>query len=297
MVARSYDRDWNLREQWTRVLRETEYVEKFLGDDGLPLIQTIALRFSKDVRQPAILKLAPKLIQDSWDSAALAMESALEFMHNIGIPDASLLPYPGLLLPLAGMIWEQGGNYPAVENLALQQWIWSRGLTSAYDAASSTRIVSDYKALMAETLKPDVVDVSRVQQATRRQQPAVWRTFLSLLANIGGIEPIEGVRLAEYAAGELVPVSLFPRTSSSQGSPHLKVLGLMLVSRRTARGLRGRGLSAALAESSLRRGALGSQLLPTRNFEEWALDPDALIENRSARLVDALWNSFGIESV
>ena len=55
-------------------------LERFIGENGLPVLQAIALRRDKNVRQEAVLKIPKEAIHDRWDATVDGMESAIRFL-------------------------------------------------------------------------------------------------------------------------------------------------------------------------------------------------------------------------
>jgi len=49
MVAQLYEPNWNLRDKWEVARSTSPMIDRFLGDDGLPILQAISLRFGADV--------------------------------------------------------------------------------------------------------------------------------------------------------------------------------------------------------------------------------------------------------
>ena len=101
VVARVYEPQWNLRTYWDDARLEAELLETFLGDNGLPVLQAIALRRDRNVRQEAVLQIPKEAIHDRWEAAVAGVESAIEFLvKECGVLKRAWLPYPNQLVIL-----------------------------------------------------------------------------------------------------------------------------------------------------------------------------------------------------
>jgi hypothetical protein len=282
LVARVYDQDWNLRLKWNTARREIEPIAHWLGEDGLPVVQAISLHLDSDVRQPAMLALRNSDIRAEWDNAVDNTARAIEKLRDIGVPSPNWMPYRGLLLPLAELAARNGPSALQNDHGRLATWFWGRSFALNYDVGSSTRIVSDAKLLTATegdfAHDEFMVDRQVLLNSTRKQQGALWSAFLSLLSSCSARDLVTG-EVLEDPADDAVPVSLFPRTGS--GDMHLRVLGLVLLSRKSAAKLRKDRLGFL---KEINPEAARSQLLPADGLLESLLDPGSLFENRLASI-------------
>jgi hypothetical protein len=287
LVARTYTQDWNLRLKWEEAKRETDHLESFLGDDGLPVLQTIALRDKNDIRQPALLSLDRARIHDEWAGAIERTDKALAFVQQLGVHNPNWLPYWQLILPLASLAADSElDDHTDV----LNSWFWGRSLSVEYETASSTKVASDYRLLTRVLRDAAVLETMRVSRetlrtSTRKQQAALWRTFLSLMTKRGVRDLLTGdVLIADQPGSDVVVVSLFPVPQAAGGSaPHLRILSQVIVTKETARRLRQSSLLALAAEGGLPDPAdeiLASQFLPGRSQLLRAGDPQQLIDLR-----------------
>lgn len=290
MVARAYVPGWNLRDQWDAAVREYETLDLFLGDDGLPVLQTISLVDEMDVRQPAVLGLSPRRVHEAWEKAVAAMDSAISVVQTFGAVRPEQLPYRSQLLTLAGLAWD----FDLLEHARkLERWFWATSLSGAYDVGSSTRVVSDLKDLRAwiregeEPPRP-FVSFDTLVSASRRRYPPLWRAFMSLLTRAGAVDLLEGVGL-DAPATKVVAVSMF---QSGSGGMHLCIFGQVQATRETARrakrdSLLGLLISAAPTETELRR-----QLLPAE-LGSFAGDPRGLLERRVEDSIEFIRQAVG----
>lgn len=275
MVARTYDPAWNLRDEWEIARTNSQVIDSFL-DDGMPILQTIALSERNDVRQSAVLKLAPESVRNGWEAAVTGMEQALNFLINeCGVAYSDWLPYNVLAVALASF----ASRYDLAEHSnALRRWFWSRSFSLFYDAAANTRVVADYRVLMANAsdgLELTVPPVSEriLLSATRKSHRALWAAFLCAL-QANGARDLLGYELEpdsrkHPALGPIRPTSIAGAEENEDAIPlRLRVLNVVLASRQTAYALRRSGLlrvvDQALERSSERdvNEALTSQFLP-----------------------------------
>lgn len=280
LVARVYDPEWNLRDRWDIARREREPIAHWLGEDGLPVIQVISLNLEGDVRQPALLDLKAREIRDSWERAVSSTEAAVLKLREIGVPAPSWMPYRGLLLPLADRAMRLGGA-SLQDSGQLATWFWARSFGMDYSVGSSTRIALDSRLLADET--PDwtnasfAIDRRLLQKATRRQQSALWSAFISLLASDSPRDLLTG-EVIENPAEDAAVVSLFPR---GEGDLHLRVLGMVLLTRQSARQIRrDRATFLRAAQPS----AFGTQLLPDQPLLNALADPSEFLRLRAELL-------------
>lgn len=288
LVARSYTRDWNLREEWTRARAESPLIDAYLGDDGLPAAQVLALKEIQDIRRPALLDMPRDVIQNGWGRAVTAMESALEFLSEAGMRHPAWLPYPTLSIPLAALALDHDLRS---SRDVLEAWLWGRSFAGDYDVASSTKIASDYATLrraLADVERPHVeIPISRAHSATRRQGGSLWRAFLSLMLRKGARDLLTGEPLCQtpFVASEVVALPILPRSAGTDDAPHLRLLAQILM-RRGRRGISQGGTLRLLIDSPDRPAGtdewLQSQFLPPhRELAALALTPDRLFDYRS----------------
>lgn len=293
MVAKLYDPQWNLRERWETATREAPVVDYFLANDGLPVLQVLALRYQGDVRQRAVTDLPRELVHEKWDAAVEAVEFAVRFVVDCcGVGAREWLPYKGMILPLAAL--QLGGRFD--ENVSIR-WFWHRAFATFFDAAANTRLVSDFynlleRDLRALGLEPVALAPVRLEDATRKRQASIWAAFLcslkvrgaeDLASGEGFLYPADLVRhRAEKGSGRPTVVSVFPRPTddTTEAAPlHLRVLGMVLAHPETARLIRRLGFAEMCRRAVETHGIervqelLARQLLPA--FEQLDLIEEA----------------------
>jgi hypothetical protein len=274
MVARVYEPNWNLRDEWDQAKDDYPILDEFLQTDGMPLLQVVALREVSNVRQSAVLDMNPAVVRRDWPPCVQAMNAALQFLRDrCGVTDPEWLPYQVMLVGLSALFMAQ--RRPSDDDL--QRWFWRRSFTLHFDAAANTRIVSDYNALIGnppgETEDPALSE-STLLRATRRSHRAFWGAFMCALSHHEARE-ILGGHFEQGGRGEHAArsTSVFERTVPvPYGEPplHLRVLGMVQASRTSASLIRKHGLvgaiAAAVEKQSGRSGidaALESQFLPS----------------------------------
>src|SRR5438067_3499424 len=291
MVARVYEPGWNLRDFWERARAGGVLIDAFLGEDGMPILQTIAMRQARNIRESAILDLPQIIVRNQWEEAASAVDAALRFLlRECGVVRADWLPYRGMMLPLAAIALERD---LADHAPLLRQWFWSRSFALAFDAAANTRVVADYDALVdcieggAELAVPPA-SAAALLDASRRRQSAIWRAFLCALAVRRAID-VSGEDLgfgdaaerSETRGPQVAVASVLSRSVvvPPRAEPaHLRVLGLVVATRQTARRVQEEYLETIVEDAIAEHGheavdiALESQFLPPRDELEDAED-------------------------
>lgn len=287
MVARAYEPKWNLRDQWDAATRDYESLDLFLADDGLPVLQTIALADRQDVRQPAVLDLSPARVHEAWDRAVASMDAAISLVRTFGAVGPEQLPYKAQLLTLAGLAWDRDLNQHAVK---LERWFWATSLSGAYDVGSSTRVVSDVRELRRwldggdEPERP-AVSFDTLVSATRRRFPPLWRTFISLLTRAEAVDLLDPTN----DDSKVVAVSLF---QPEPGGVHLRIFGVVKATRSTARQAKRESILGLLLAEPPTQLALDGQLLPA-DLRRYAGDSRGLLERRVELALDFLKVTLG----
>jgi len=307
VVARSYKPEvWNLRDAWDETRATHPLIAHFLGEDGLPILQTIALLHNGDVRQSAVLSLDPPIVQHNWRRASNGVEEALDFLYGrCGVREVGWLPYRGMLLPLAALAAQQqftGRDFPV-----LDRWFWSIAFGLGYEVAANTSLVSDYQTLKRARESDQDISVPRVHagviyDASRRRPAAIWRAFQCALA-ANGADDLSGDSLNYTEPGDdgarppdVVTASIYtPGDSrpSMDPPPHLRVLSLVLMNRQTRAVVRRKGLAEVIGATETAYGAartrevLQSQFLPSPT-EVGASDIDVFLAMRLENLLEFL---------
>jgi len=295
VVARVYDPDWNLRVHWDDARLEERALDEFIGDNGLPVLQSIALRRDHNVRQQAVLELPREVIHAHWTSAVKGMADAGQFLREVcGVRRREWLPYANQLVILGALAID---FKLADHHDTLRTWFFTRSFALRFDAAANTRAVSEYDSLK-ETLsgKPGLfiepADRATLLGATRRKQAALWKAFMCALAVQGPVDPLGEEMDLSPADGAVVVVSVAPRPESDAVPEaerlHLRVLTQILATRKTAAHIRRQGIEAVLSNGAS-LGFRDSQFFPALEVQpSLGINWQQFIESRLLLLEDFL---------
>lgn len=233
-VARTYDGRWSLRREWESACeRHSELASvEALEEDGLPVLQAIALVELGDVRQSAVLRLSADVIRRQWKKAAAATASAVGALRvACGVTKLEHLPYPSMLVLLSGL--HLAGNEPSRK--AVQKWFWTRSFGRAYEVASNTRLVADYRRLLrGEFATPDYVALPEQDEwleATARTHGAAYRAILCVLSSNAPRDLASGKAL-DVAGKETAIASLFNGDDYRR-----RILGVALATKESGKAL------------------------------------------------------------
>lgn len=247
MVARTFKEGWNLRDEWDAALANYDLFSRFFGENGLPALQVISLQHGDGIRQADVLRLDAPLVRKHWKKSLEALNQAVTFLYReCGVSFPTWLPYPAMLITLAGVALEEPDF--ARHKGKLQRWFFSRTFGRRYEVAANTVALEETDLLLevlAGAVKLPGLEMSAtvIEAASRRRQGAIWRGMVCALAANGATD-LHGKKLK---ADDLVPVNVLkPRepSGSREESPHLRALGFVLATRHEARELGGRGVEA-----------------------------------------------------
>lgn len=185
MVARTYEKDWNLRDKWDEARAKHTILDDYFGDDGMPILRAVALRNVGTVRESAVLSLPGQSVRTAWNDGVSAVVDAIDILRSrCGVLEPAWLPYGGMLTTLAGLAFE----LPlASHGDEINRWFLSRAYGLAYEAAANTRTVDEYNHLRDvlrgyAPLRPLELPGRVIFSATRKRLGAVWRAFMCTLA-------------------------------------------------------------------------------------------------------------------
>jgi hypothetical protein len=240
MVARTFKEGWNLRDQWDAALAKYELFPRFFGENGLPALQLISLRHGDGVRQSDVLRLDAKVVRKNWKEALEALNRAVTFLNDeCGVHSPAWLPYPAILLTLAGVAIEE----PELQKhkRKLRSWFFSRTFGRRYEVAANTVAVEEADVLLDALIEGGRLPTLRmsadvVESASRRRQGAIWRGFICALAANGATNLHGG----KSSTADLMTVNVLEGRGSlgpGEESPHLLALGFVLATRQEGRDL------------------------------------------------------------
>jgi uncharacterized protein DUF262 len=247
MVARTFKEGWNLRDQWDAALAKYELFPRFFGENGLPALQLVALCHGDGVRQSDVLRLDAKVVRKNWKETLEALNLAVTFLsEECGVHTPAWLPYPAILLTLAGVAIEEQDLRR--HKRKLRSWFFSRTFGRRYEVAANTVAIEEVDVLLAALsegrrlpslrMSADIVD-----SASRRRQGAIWRGFICALA-ANGATNLHGGKLN---LADLMAVNVLERRNTlgpGEESPHLLALGFILATRQEGRNLTMGGLES-----------------------------------------------------
>lgn len=289
MVARTFKEGWNLRDRWEAALAEFDLFPKFFGENGLPALQVIALKHAGGVRQSNVLALEADKVRKYWTKSLRALNEATAVLHEAcGVVGPAWLPYPGILLTLAGVALD-------VRNLGdyrdkIREWFFSRVFGQRYEVAANTVTVEEVEVLRSwlqgkEELPELMMSANVVEAASRRRRGAIWRGFMCALAS-EGICDLHGNKAVDVAPTNVLMKEEF--VGRGEESAHLLTLGFVLATRQEARELARAGadrLWGFLADlpPAARRRVTEHQLIPNK-----VVDDARFMEERSVLLSELL---------
>ena len=173
-VARLTPHGVKLRDLWAEATRDYKFLNQF-HVDGVYILKVLSLIRQTAVAeqengtwQPTCTKKDIKaladewyslpregtLFEDNWRHAAHFVNRALNDIHQrFGVPNLKYLPYKPMIITLAAALWwiDKHKDYsPRVRGrmmCKLERWYWSSIFTSAYEAATDTKIAEHFAAL------------------------------------------------------------------------------------------------------------------------------------------------------
>lgn len=266
MVARTFVQDWNLRDRWSEARVDHPVLDRFFGDDGMPVIRAIALATVGNVREQAVLTLEPGTVRMQWPDAVEAMARAVSFLETrCGVSEPAWIPYGTMIITLAAI--ERAYRLEDKRTLVLR-WFLSRSLGLRYETGANTVAVEEYRHLEAvfkdeETLRKVEISKRVLLEATRKRQGAIWRSFMCCLSMAGAVKVGLGGTLGEPA---MTPTPLFPKLSTPKGlePQHQLVLNLVLTDRLESREFGHAGLQALVEHLEMLKPTVRSRVERTQ---------------------------------
>ncbi len=243
MVAKTFEPGWNLRERWDEARAERPLIEAFFGEDGMPVIQVIALKARGSVRENDVLGLEGLAVRQDWDEALMACERAAGFLQqHCGVRTREWVPYRGMIITLAAVALEHDLDE---HRSALVTWYLTRAYGLVYETASNTVTVEQYHQLTrvlagTEPMAPTAVAAAVLRQATRKRRGALWRAFMTTLTMNGALDPATGDPVEDPRGVPLLRDE--PPSAPGLEPPRHLVLNTLLADRARARAVEEGGL-------------------------------------------------------
>lgn len=217
MVAKSWSSTFNLREEVIEFRKELAS-RNFNGLPDIVLLQCAAGALTRDVGKKSILGMPRESLEDNWPHVVEAIRKSIDFLQNdLRIVHAKILPYNGLIVPLAVFYFHGGAaatNASVIETL--ERWFWKASISNRYDSAAETKIREDLRDMLklidgaspdfdylAPALTPD-----RVINQNLNTWSAFCKTILCMLNYQQPLElkngsPVSLSGLSKYNAAEL----------------------------------------------------------------------------------------------
>jgi hypothetical protein len=175
MVAKTFEKGWNLRDEWVSSKERHPNLAFFFGEDGLPLLQSIALLRRSDIRQAAVLELVKRDVQSEWREVSAAAHRVVNFLRDeCGVGRKDFMPYSNML-PVMVALERKGMFVDHAERI--KRWFWVSAFGALYDAAANTRLVAHYRLLSSDTdLNYDKLELSpfTISEVSRKSSKAAW---------------------------------------------------------------------------------------------------------------------------
>ncbi len=299
-VAKVFTDTWDLREAWEEATLDAPELAQYLGEDGLAVLQVVALRRLRSVRRSAVLSLDSAELRAAWPGAIEGMRSAIRFARaELGVLRREWLPYDSMLVILAALAWDRPLQADAE---TLRRWFFSRAFALRFDAAANTRVVEDYELLTrvreGSSLPVPAANGDAIASATRRSNRAISRAILCLLASLKPHD-LDGTPLRPLLEGGstdvVVTYLVGKKTADAAGIPSNLAMSQIFALRGTAEAL------GAMAPGETQLGGLGwptegvgrDQLLPDGEMSELLHHPESLLAQRNTLLREQLESAFG----
>lgn len=208
MVAKTYQTQWNLREKFAETKEKDPHLAQFLKDDGLPILQSIALMHSMNLRQSAVLNLSAFTVRGYWDEAVDGMSRAVAYLRDsCGVLSPELQPYPNMLPVIAAVL---AGRSDQGLHPTLDRWFWTSIFSGAFEVAANTRLVTHFRKIVGGT--SDTIEfpttVIDLVGAKSRSDKALRRAIACFVARTSGAS--QWARLEPLTEGNITAVDLFP---------------------------------------------------------------------------------------
>lgn len=218
VVARTFSAQpltsWNLRSEFEAAIEEDPLLEAFLDDDGLPLLEAIALKTQRNVRRGAVIRLSAADVRQHWPTAVAAMRRVLEVLTTrFGVLTRDWLPYDAYLVVLTAYAMEFALEH---HEQLIESWFWSRSFGSAFEVGVNTTIVREYESLVAATggrALPvmESPPLSELLTATKASGSQLYRAFLCAMVAEDPVDPAslgspDGERTLEFGDALTFPI-------------------------------------------------------------------------------------------
>ncbi|MEV5822883.1 DUF262 domain-containing protein [Micromonospora haikouensis] len=300
LVARLQSTGWSLRGAWDDALQSYPAISRVFADNGMVAVSAISLLMVSDVRRSAILSLPPSKISENWDDAIAAVDDVANLLLREGFRKPELIPYEALVTAMIAARMREA------DLGVLRAYLWTAAANRRYEVASNTTVVSDFHALAAGQLVPELdrleLSLEMIETNTRRSSRALWATLTSLLLSQNPLDLATGDGLT---SGDPGGKEAWRLTSLAKGGRSIETEEDVPIRLRTAaqlfatpsglRQIHKRGL-LKVAEDQLRQptlfgsidDSLRSQLMPDALSLLGGMLPGQVIRVRAERILELL---------
>lgn len=284
LAAKLWPEGFRLRREWNAATETENILKEFLGDDGYPVLQAIAVRAGRTPTPAGILELNGEIFRAHWEAVLIGMTAVLRFLRDeCGVRRPSYLPYGPSLVPMAGtweLIQQAQGPEKGARRAKLARWFWCSSFGQRYEVSANSRVAQDYKELVAWLeggATPRVVDgldfnPSDLREATR-PNAGIYRATLALILRHGARdfhsgELLSAERLRENGVDDHHVVPTRSKAAAGHGDHLLSsVLNRALIDPTTNKRISNKNPSIYLREIEDSQGSMNSvlesHLLPT----------------------------------
>lgn len=317
MVARLYPYDFKLRDKWRDAKFENaEFADANVQD--VDVLKLIALREHmrqrdagikitvKGVRESDVLALAPATVINGWDESVQAFRAALDFVSTYcGVVRPSLLPAPGMLLPVA-YVMLQSGTRRHDFNRDLERWFWATSFTQTYAQGANTQAVSDARALSAwnqdANAIPEVVRSFRFDEETlldgRRRNEMLLRGLMCRAVRRDARDWAADKRFVELP-GNFEFHHIFPDEylAKHYSGPDNPVADYCLLAESTNKKIRNTHPKDVLARPDIYKSAVESNLIDASWLDQGlpaGADIQHFLAMRAIRLKESIYEAVGV---
>lgn len=155
MIAKLYPAEFNLRDEWDRVLEERHDVMGSFKDalDAEDVLRVLAFWHTKGtgVTRERILRLDAEEVKSDWSRAVDCVCDAVSLLsQRCGVVQGTLLPARLMILPVAVALGEATRTEHDRSNLEdyVEQWFWRSIIEETFVRSTNTRAISEARRLI-----------------------------------------------------------------------------------------------------------------------------------------------------
>lgn len=200
MVAKTWSKDFNLRERWDQL--SAEFEQRGFGFDGKLMLQAVAAHVRGGVSERDIMRVGRDDIAEAWGHTGACLKLTVDFLRQaVNLPSLGLLSYPAVLVVLSHFFDRNGRMNPdAEQSQLLCQYFWRVGFGARYYADAGSRTEADMKLMADLAVKTrlalwevDPVLPERITEAPHKPSWAFSAAVLAALARAGPVDLRSGM--------------------------------------------------------------------------------------------------------